>query len=160
VNKPPSSYTRQHDGADIYAVVGAGWDDQALSSLEEPEMAGSADLMRAVGSILGEMPRTIIFENVDFVQRMLRRAEELGDDVAQSVASGFYSAVLSGGRSGAPGQPFPEDVEQRDRSREIASGLSRGSIEEKFYSALRESAEQRIRWDESEDVRFRDGRNW
>jgi hypothetical protein len=62
-------------------------------------------------------------------------------------------------RSGAPGQPFPEDLEQRDRSIEIANALPKGSAEEEFYRAMAASAEESISRTLADD-RADDGRDW
>ena len=72
----------------------------------------------------------------------------------------MHGAVSSGAYSGTPGQPFPQDVEQRNRAHEVAGGLTPGSVEQKFYLALQQSAEERMKWQADRDAQFIDGRDW
>ena len=116
--------------------------------------------MRAVGSILHEAPRTFVWENVDFVRRALEIASKEGDELVQSIGGGLHSAVATGTRSGTHGQPFEEDVEQRDRSTEVARTLPAGSIERRFYESLISSAEHSIRWNAESDAELVERRDW
>jgi uncharacterized protein YmfQ (DUF2313 family) len=67
--------------------------------------------------------------------------------------------TIFGSRIGTPGEPFPETIEQRDRSRAIAKDLPTGSIEKQFYTNIAKSAERDI-LRESEDDFPSDGRPW
>jgi hypothetical protein len=60
---------------------------------------------------------------------------------------------------GTPGQPFAEDVEQRDRAREIAQNLPGGSVAQRLYLSLQASAEHSIKWHADRDE-LMDGRDW
>ena len=76
-----------------------------------------------------------------------------------TMVSALWGATISGVRSGTPGEPFPEAVEQRDRSRQIAKQLPTGSLEEQFYSDMAESAERDIAREAKDDAPD-DGRIW
>jgi hypothetical protein len=68
-------------------------------------------------------------------------------------------AGISGNRSGTPGEPFPETIEQRDKSRDIAKDLPAGSIEKRFYTDMAKSADRDILRDIDDDLPT-DGRAW
>jgi len=153
-------WCRQREGADIFAVVAGSFDEQVMATLIEAIETGSKDQIQAVGSALCKAHRTLVWDNVPFVTRALRTAAEYGEDCVQAIGGGFHGSVIAGGRWGTPGQPFREDVEQRDKSAEIAAKLARGSIEQRFYQSLIASAESRIRWEEKNDRVFADGRDW
>jgi hypothetical protein len=71
----------------------------------------------------------------------------------------LWGATISGVRSGTPGEPFPETVERRDRSRAIAKDLPAGSIEKRFYTNIAKSAERDSLRESDEDLPT-DGRGW
>jgi len=71
----------------------------------------------------------------------------------------LWSATISGVRSGTPGEPFPETIEQRDRSRAIAKDLPAGSIERRFYADMAKSAERDVQREIEDDLPS-DGRSW
>lgn len=89
----------------------------------------------------------------------MRAAATLGEDVRQKMIGALWAATISGMRSGTPGQPFPETIEQRDRSQEIAKDLPAGSIEKRFYTDMAKSAERDILRDIEDDLPT-DGRTW
>jgi hypothetical protein len=90
----------------------------------------------------------------------LNTALQHGDDGVRQVAGGLQAAAISGFRWGTARQPFGEDLEQRDRATEIAARLPRGSIEQKFYQAVAESAELSIQLATEVDDRLTDRRDW
>jgi transcriptional regulator with XRE-family HTH domain/DNA-binding transcriptional ArsR family regulator len=153
------SWARRRMGADLFAAVAKGYDAQVVELLTKALEAGSEATTRAVAAVLQEAPRTFIWDHIDFVRTALRAADRLGDDVRREMAGALWAATISGIRSGTPGEPFPETVEQRDRSRQVAKGLPTGSLEERFYRDMAESAERDIAR-EAEDDAPDDGRAW
>jgi len=154
------SWHRQEAGGELFAAVAGRFDASVLDVLEEGASSGDPDHMTAVAAILRQAPPTFVFDNVEFVRRLLGWAERLGEEHVQRLGGALSAAAVSGVRSGVPGQPFAEDVSQRDRSREIADGLPKGSPEERFYRSLQRSAEQSITWHADRDELVNDGRNW
>jgi hypothetical protein len=154
------SWQRRWIGAQMFSAVAGKFDVPVIGVLDEALASGLRDQIDTVAAILREAPRDLVWENVPFVRRALHAAAEHGDDCVRTVGSGLHSAVTSGGRSGTPGQPFPEDVEQRDRASEIAETLPGGSIEDRFYRSLIESAEASMRWSLDNDAKLVDGREW
>lgn len=137
-------WRRHFDGPKLFAAVAGVFDDEVLSLLELELGRRALPGAKRTAHILSELPRAIIWERVDWVGRILEAAAVRDVDLYKAVTSALYSAVISGVRSGTPGQPFPQDLEQRDRAREIADGLPRGSATERFYRSLQRSAEADI----------------
>jgi hypothetical protein len=131
----------------VLAVFG-----DALSS------SNAADF-RAVTAILGKAPQNLIWDFPQFVQGALQAAAQLGEDSRAEMDNALWVATISGVRMGTPGQPFKEDIEQRDRSRQIASTMPQASPAEKFYLSMASAAEERIARDLGRD-RVDDGREW
>jgi transcriptional regulator with XRE-family HTH domain len=155
----PDSWVRQEMGAEIFQEVAVSYDQAVRAVLQEALASTDERDIRAVAAMLRKAHRTIIWDSPEFVSSSLRAAARFGDDCRKAVASGFWGATISGGRMGAPGQPFREDIEQRDRSTDVAKSFPRGSIEEQFYVAMAASAEQSISRSVVED-RATDGRDW
>jgi len=153
------SWVRRKMGADLFAAVATGYDSQVVDLLAKALETGSALTTRATAAVLHEAPRTFIWEQAHFVRTALRAADRLGEDVRREMVGALWAATISGIRSGTPGEPFPETIEQRDRSRQIAKQLPTGSLEERFYSDVADSAERDIAR-EAEDDAPDDGRTW
>lgn len=156
----PASWQRQRWGAEIFRVAARGFDDQVISVLDEAVLSGSKNQLKAVGSILHEAPRTFVWDQADFVKRALRTAARYGEEGIHIISGGLFASATSGGRSGTTGQPFPEDIEQRNRSAELARALSPGSVEANFYRSLEKSAIEHIQWFTERGEQLMDGRNW
>ena len=107
---------------------------------------GSTDPRRLItlARLLSEMSGNFVWTQVDWVNDLLERAYALGDDCYSDVSAGLQAAVSSAVRIGQPGQPFPADIEQRDRSRTVASSLPLGTPAHRFYKQLTKSAELSI----------------
>ena len=101
-----------------------------------------------------------MWDRVDFVKRAIRTAARYGEESAGIISGSLFAAATSGRRSGRPGQPFPEDIQQRDRSAELASTLPPGSVEATFYRSLEKSAIEGIQWFAERGEQLIDGRSW
>ncbi len=160
MTKGVSSWYRQREGAEIFAVIAERFDEQVMEIITEAIETGDKQQIQAVGGIVRKAPQSLVWDDVAFVTHALRTANKYGEECVQAVGGGFHAAVTTGGRWGTPGQPFREDIEQRDKSIKIAARLPHGSIEQRFYQSLQASAESRIRWEEEHDRDFADGRDW
>ena len=137
-------WRRHFDGPKLFAAVAGVFDDEVLSLFELELSQRALPEAKRIAHILSEVPRTIIWERVEWIGCVLEAAAGRDVDLYKAVTSALYSAVISGVRSGTPGQPYPQDLEQRDRARAIADGLPRGSATERFYRSLQRSAEADI----------------
>lgn len=153
------SWSRRKMGADLFRTVAVEYDSQVLDLLGRALAGGMENSIRAVAAVLHEAPRTLIWDQPDFVRIALHAADKLGDDVRQQMMGALWSATISGVRSGTPGEPFPETIEQRDRSRAIAKDLPAGSIERRFYADMAKSAERDVQRELEDDLPS-DGRSW
>lgn len=173
------SWHIRETGADLFAAIAGPYDrdivdvlaailpvghpsDQApipaLDSAPECEPITQTDMMAAVVAVIGKAPRTFIWTQPEFVTTSLHAAEQQGSDALQEMRRAFYRTTIAGSRSGTPGQPFAEDVEQRERSQAIADTLPDGSVERRFYLDIVKSAERDIARSLEDDLG--DGRDW
>lgn len=159
IAEKPDSRVRQRFGAEVFEEVAGSYDQAVRAVLEEALASTDERDIRAVASVVRKAHRTLIWDAPDFVSTALRAAARFGDDCRQAMTGGLWEATISGSRMGTPGQPFREDLEQRDRSIDVARSFARGSVEEQFYSAMADSAEQSISRSDAEDLGD-DGRDW
>jgi transcriptional regulator with XRE-family HTH domain len=160
IAEAPQSLTRTQTGAEIFNAVAGPFEEQVSKALSDAANSGAGEQMLAVAAILGLAPRDFIWNNTEFVIACLRAADGLGNDYLAAILGGVHSALIRGTRIGTPGQPFPEDVEQRDKANEIASTLPRGSVEHQFYQSLASAAERQISREIGRDEELDDSRAW
>jgi len=155
----PDVWQRRDAGAEVFEAVAGVFDGTVMAILEEGARTGHEGQMIAVAAILRQAPANFVFDHVDFVRRLLALASQLGEEHVRRVGGALSAAVVSEVRSGVPGQPFAEDVAQRDRARRIADALPTGSREQRLYRSLQMSAEETIEWHADRDE-LMDGRDW
>ncbi|MGW5385146.1 helix-turn-helix domain-containing protein [Nocardia sp. NPDC003963] len=153
------SWRRQKMGADLFAAVANEYDTQVVGLLENALSSGTEKTVRAVAAVLQEAPRTFIWDRPDFVRIALHAAGRIGEEILQDMIGALWGATISGIRRGIPGKPYPETMEQRDRSRDIAENLPTGSIEKLFYTNMAEAANRDILREIGNDLPA-DGRAW
>lgn len=134
------NWVRHHFGAELFKMVSAGFDDITIKVLEEWIMSANEQDLENAAALLREAENTFVWDHQEFIVNILERAHKFGDASYKRVSSFLHTSVFQGGRSGTPGQPFPEDIIQRDRSQEAISKLPVGTAAYKFYKMLYDEA--------------------
>ena len=145
------SWKRLYEAPRLFAVVAREFDDEALDVIELGLKEQTAIAIN-VAALLSEAPHDFAWLRVEWIVRILEDAERR--DAACGTSAALYTAIGAALRSagtsefrwGAPGEPFQEDVAQRDAARKIADGLPVGSPGERFYRSLQRFAEHDIEW--------------
>ncbi|GAA5216604.1 hypothetical protein [Streptomyces thinghirensis] len=153
----PESARRRYLGAHIFGLVAGPYDARVTDVIDEYLDDSDPVKIRVAAAMLSKAPRTLVWD-VGFVRRCLRAADRHGDASLKRVRGALHAASISGMRSGTPGQPYPEDVEQHTKATELVEGCARGSVEEQFYRDLADFALHRIQ-DETDEPSA-DGRDW
>jgi transcriptional regulator with XRE-family HTH domain len=154
-----SSPIRQEAGATIFEEVARPFDETVVAILADALCSADVVDICTIAAILRKAPRTFIWDYPQFVQEALQCAADLGEDCRERMENALWTATISGVRTGTPGRPFREDIEQRDRSQEVAATMPQRSPAERFYRNMVMSAEQHIAQDLERD-RVDDGRDW
>jgi hypothetical protein len=142
-----SNWIRPHFGRDLFKAVSAGFDEVTLRVLNEWIMSPDQKHLEAAASLLSEVPRDFLWSNPEYVVNMLNRAQQHGEACHKRVSSYLHAVALQGSRSGTPGQPFPEDIRQRDQSLELIEKQPNGSAGYRFYKSLYDIAVSNIKRD-------------
>ena len=142
-----NNWIRPHFGPQLFKAVSAGYDEVTLEVLSEWMVSPEQKHIEAAASLLSEVHRGFLWNNSEYVIKMLNHAQQHGDACYGRVSSHLHSIAYQGSRSGRPGQPFPEDIDQRDRSFELMNRQPIGSSAYRFYKSLYENAMATIRRD-------------
>ena len=147
--KDAPGWMRSFAAPRLYAAVANEFDDEALGVIElglkaPPPIAGN------VANLLSGVPRSFAWSHVQWIVRTLEDAVRRDAEIYRAIGCALHSALVSGARTGSPGAPFPEDVEQRESARKVADGLLAGSPGERFYRSLQRVAEREIERDRNE----------
>ncbi|KRB46532.1 hypothetical protein ASD90_22640 [Terrabacter sp. Root181] len=152
------SWNRTEHGAELFKEVAQQYDSSVLAVLEGAINTGDMAQIESAAAILGKAPRTFIWQHHEFVDRSFRATEKVSEEAQQTLRSALWGATISGVRSGTPGQPFAEDIEQRDSSLRVAAAMPKGSASERFYLDMAASAQRSIESSIEDDED--DGRAW
>ncbi len=135
----------------LYKEVSSDFHPTSLSILQEWIDSDECPKIVAAIQLLQEAPEDFIFKHEKFVISALEKAYAAGGDCYAQVASGLSHSVRFGLRSGASGQPFPQDVTLRDKAIEVRKRHNAGSLGYRFYDELAKLAENKIHQAQRED---------
>jgi hypothetical protein len=102
-------------GKAVYALCGE-FTPEANDAMLEWMRGGTERHVRVVSAVLREVAKKFVFQHSEFVRDVLYAAAAIGAEAQRLVTSSLYAATFSGGRSGAPGEPFKEDLDLRDHA--------------------------------------------
>lgn len=154
------SFLRYDLGAKLFSSIADNYDDRVKEVLLDFLDFGDFSSVCVVGKVLSEAPRSFVWCHVDFIDFIFQKFSRHHTQEYDALFSGLFAAAVSGERiGGGPGEPFPQTVEIRDKSRIIACNSSFCDATRKFYRSLEDYAEGAIR-DEIERHRPGDGRDW
>lgn len=136
-------WRRRYEAPRLFAAAASVFDDEALGVIEIGLKAPVA-IASKVATLLSAVPRDFAWSRVKWIVRTLEDAASRTPELYKGLGGALHAAVMSGVRMGSPGEPFPEDVEQRDEARKVADGLPPGSPGERFYRSIQRVAEYEI----------------
>ena len=158
--KSSVSWRRRHGASEIFKILAVPFDDDVVRILDEILAKGIIELVGTVGDFLEQAPPSFVYDHSEFVGRALRVGSQLGPEVFRRVRDGLYSSAISGERMTVSGKPFPQDIDQRDRSAALTRTLASGSVEAEFYKMLYDSALHSLKLHQQQDDQMADFRSW
>ncbi len=134
-----------HFGKDLFSAVANEFNGTVMKILSEWIESGLAEKIKYAASLISEAPASFIWNNKGFIINLLERAYFQGSECFNSVCSSLGGALISGARTGTVGEPFPQDIEMRDKSVELLATLAPESPAKKFFEDIHEQALRDIR---------------
>lgn len=129
-----------------YLVTGVfGCSEPSFASTLEAWCVGGGETHYAVlAAVLRETPNSFVFSQHAFVLRILRAARAVGRAAQKSVSSSLFASACGGVRSGIPGQPFPTDLDMKERAEQMLASLAKSDPAFSLYDDIRGHAKESI----------------
>ncbi len=141
LDKPALS---QHGLTKLYRHASLNYGPTGVDVLGEWLLSGNESKLRTAVALLADAPRYLIFDSIEQIAQSLECAERFGDDCLRSVASQLHNIATLGSKSGTPGQPFPEDIQVRNRCQEVLKQLPVESVIYRFINDVLRTANRLI----------------
>ncbi|MEU7324785.1 hypothetical protein ABZ682_30165 [Streptomyces griseoviridis] len=154
-------WRRELYGTNLFTIVTGGvYDSQVREVLLES--FGSSDPARitAVAPLLSGAHSELLWEETKFVTEVLHAAAQHSEELYRRVGGYLMSSVTSGVKSTSPGEPYPKDLQIRERATRVRAILPAGSLEDRLYAALQDHASAEIGRALREDLDFDVRRQW
>jgi hypothetical protein len=130
---------------ELYRAVSGNFGPESVVALREWLHADDPNRIVAVVRLLAGTAPTFVFTNQEFVAQLLDRAEHLGYECLRRVRSDLLVQAMTYARSGPAGQPYPQDIAQRDQAAALLEQLPRGTSMYSLIEAIRDQVESHIR---------------
>jgi hypothetical protein len=154
------SYYRNDNSARLYGLLGGKWSGQAIVVLDALADVGNEATLMTAARILAQAPSEVLFKEVSLVANLLRRTESLEKRIAESIFKTLLRINQGFFMTFSEGQRPTKEEQDRDRARQIAQQLPRGSIESRFFHTLADTLEGQINWMMDSPEPPLDGRDW
>jgi len=137
-------YAFSYRFAELIQALCSPYDAACVAALENWLASGTDEHFKVITAIVREAGQRFIFSHEGFVARALKAARSVGRKTHKDLSSAIFAASMSGVRSGAPGQPFPFDLELKAMSEQRLALLSKSDPAFELYRELRDYAVREI----------------
>ena len=139
-----AGYQFSYRFADLVTGVFGCSESSFASTLEAWSAGGGEGHYAVLAAVLREVPNSFVFNEHDFVVRILRAARGVGRAAQRSISSSLFASALGGGRSSIPGQPSPMDLDMKERAEQMLASLAKSDPAHGLYTDIRAHAEAEI----------------
>ncbi len=154
VSREDDNSSFHYHAAQLFGAIFLPFDGIVLDFLQGWIDAASSSDLHVIMQVLGEVPADFVFANRVFVAHFLERTALFGKDMLDRASSVLWRAAISGGRTGTPGEPFPEDLQIKEKAEKAMNEVPRFAPAFKLYESLKRHADQEIQQSSKELVRF------
>ena len=154
------TYYPYDHGSSLYGLLAREWSGQAIAVLEDLADTRSEAALLTVARTLTKAPTEVLFGQVALLAKVLWRAESFGKGMAEQTFKVLVRSNFAAVWTFSQGQRQAKEEHDRDRAREIARELPRGSIESRFFHTFADMLEARISWMMDSPEPRDDGRDW
>lgn len=137
-------YAFSYRFAELIEALCSPYNAACVATLEDWLASGADEHFKVITAIVREAGPRFVYDHEGFVARALNTARSIGRTTHRDLSSAIFAASVSGTRSGAPGQPFPFDLELKAMSEERLALLARSDPAFELYRELRDYAAREI----------------
>ena len=120
-------------------------DETGIQVLTNVLKSGVRKGVLAAGRLLSNTHENFPFDRPDIIELALASARRLDDECYQQMASMLMSPVVTGSKTGIPGQPMPRDIEVKERADKLIKRYAAKAYVASFYRELKEHADRDIK---------------
>jgi len=133
-------YAFNYRFSELIKVLCSPYDTASVAALEDWLAGGTDQHFKVITAIVREAGPRLIYAHEGFVARTLKAARSVSRKTHKDLSSAIFAASISGMRSGAPGQPFPSDLELRAMAEQRLAPLAKSDPAFDLYRELHDHA--------------------
>ncbi|WP_167313328.1 helix-turn-helix domain-containing protein [Ralstonia insidiosa] len=137
-------YAFSYHFAELIEALCSPYDAACVAALEDWLAGGTDEQFKVITAIVREAGPRFVYSHEGFIARVLKAARSVGRTTHRDLSSAIFAASVSGARSGAPGQPFPFDLELKAMSEQRLALLAKSDPAFELYRELRDYAAREI----------------
>jgi len=135
----------------LFIEISDGFSDSSIEILNEWIGSNDKEKIEAIGLLISDAPVDFLFSNYDFISKLIEKSYVINEDCYKNVCHDCFQIINPINISRTSGDLPLEVVKIRDQSEEISKKFIKGSPTEKFYSSLKEYADDTIRRELAKD---------
>ena len=128
----------------LFGLVAGGFGPATQAVMSELAEDKTEENYKLIAILLQEVPREFIFSEKDFCAKLLEAANRISVQAFKNISGQLLASSQSGGFSGIPGEPFPQQVSIKDRAAKLATEYADRPVVAKFYSDVAQFAQEMI----------------
>jgi hypothetical protein len=115
-------------------------DDACFAVLQAWLAGGGKQSFMVLAAIMRDASASFVPKHSHFIEWALCAARAVDSKTHRTLTSALFASAISGTRAGAPGKPFPADLEMKAQAETKLAYLSRGDAAHALYDQLRRYA--------------------
>lgn len=135
----------------IFMEISDGFSASGIEVLNEWIESGDREKIEAVSLLIRDAPVDFLFSNSEFISKLIEKSYMIKEDCYENVTDDCFQIINPIDLSRTSGDLPLEVVKIRDHSEEVSRKFMKGSPTEKFYSYLKEYANDTIRRELAKD---------
>jgi hypothetical protein len=144
-SKPLEDSIFHHWASKLFEAIFQPFDDELVLFLQNWIDKASPSTIRIISRLLHEADPNFIFDQRPFIVRFLDKCKQLGPEYMRHAINALYSSSFTGSFSGKLGEPYPQDVEMKQKAESVLETLSPFSPVYELYDSVKRRAEENIK---------------
>jgi hypothetical protein len=128
----------------LFGLVAGSFGPATQAIISELAEDKTEENYKLIAILLQEVPREFIFSEKDFCAKLLEAANRISEQAFKNISGQLVASSQSGGFSGIPGEPFPQQVSIKDQAAKLATEYADRPIVAKFYGDVAQFAQEMI----------------
>jgi hypothetical protein len=128
----------------LFGLVAGSFGPATQAVISELAEDKTEESYKLIAILLQEVPREFIFTEKDFCAKLLEAANGISEQAFKNISGQLLATSQSGGFSGIPGEPFPQQVSIKDRVAKLTTEYADRPVIAKFYSDVAQFAQEMI----------------